>query len=110
MTDAGLLARRERLVRLWPYAAIAMLALLVGCGGWLWWKAPLLINPLAVAEAVRAGTLPDATAGLMAAMLPVVTLGLLVVMAVFVVFVTAMFRNERRLLAIVRTCRAGDRR
>lgn len=46
--------RRRRQIRYWPYMAIFLLVLLATCYGWLFFKAPIYVSPLAFVEQLQA--------------------------------------------------------
>jgi hypothetical protein len=71
---------------------------------WLYLDVPLLVNPFLVADRLTAGTLERGTLEVMAAILPIVFLGCLVLVAGVLLFVFQAMRNERRLLALVDRC------
>ena len=96
------LQRRERMVRRWPLIGAVLLGLLLALAGGLAWWSPLLINPWAVIARLEGQGLPEATLLMMAAILPIVTLTLLVVVFAGVLFAWLAMANERRLLGIVR--------
>jgi len=95
--------KRERLARSWPVVGVILLALLAAFGVWAWFKTPYLINPWAVFESLRAGTLPESTANLIVAMLPIVMLTLLFSAFVVVLLFFVAFSNERRLIRLLQT-------
>jgi hypothetical protein len=100
-TDRKFIAKRSRLVRRWPWAGALLLVLLAALGLWLWFEVPFMVNPWAVSAGLEAGSLPESTRVLMAAILPVVVL-LLLAFAVAVVLLTFVaFANERRLLRLL---------
>lgn len=94
--------KRERLAKSWPVVGIVLLAMLTAFVVWAWLKTPYLINPWVVFESLRAGTLPESTANLMVAMLPIVVLSLLFFAFVVVLLFFVAFSNERRLIRLVR--------
>jgi hypothetical protein len=71
-------------------------------GGWLWVKTPSLINPWHVMDALEAGTLAESTMSVMALMLPIVTATFLVFACVVVLLWFIAFRNELRLIRLLR--------
>ena len=101
-SDRLFVEKRDRLARSWPVVGVVLLALLAGFCGWLWLRTPYLINPWAVFESLRAGTLPESTANLMVAMLPIVMLTLLFFAFVVVLLFFVAFSNERRLIRLIR--------
>ena len=101
------LARRERLLRLWPWAGAALVALVVGGVAALATWVPLMVNPRAVIERLEAGSLGETTLMTLAALLPVVVLMLAGLLLAIVLLAFVAFANERRLLRLVRRL-AGD--
>lgn len=95
------LEKRANLIRVWPWVGGVLLLLIVAFTAWLWFTVPYFVNPWAVFAALKSGTVPDSTLGVMAAMLPVVMLTLLAFAAlmVFLMFVTLF--NERRLIRFI---------
>jgi hypothetical protein len=106
--ELSFVARRERITRYWVVVGGALLLLLGALGVWLWVRVPYLVDPRAVAEGIRTGTLPESTMALLAAMLPVVVLMLLGVVAVGVLLASVAVSNERRLIRIIQRERAAD--
>lgn len=101
-TDKAFVEKRERRARYWPFFGAALLVMVTTYGAWLWLKIPHLINPWHVIERFEAGTLSESTMGVMAVMLPIV-MSLLLVFAFTVVLLWFIpFRNERRLIRLVR--------
>lgn len=99
--ESAFIARRRTLVRRWPVAGGACLALILAIGLWLWFTRPLLINPVAVFAGIEAGEIPDSSLLVMAAMLPVAMLACLVVLVAAVIFMFVAIANERRHLGII---------
>lgn len=100
--DILFIEKRERLVKLWPLAGAGCLILITVFSAWLWLKTPHLIDPWHVIESLEAGTLSESTAGIMAAMLPIVMLAFLVFIFIMVLFSFVAFHNERRLIRLLR--------
>lgn len=100
--EAAFLRRRERLLRYWPWAGGGLLGLLACLLLWLWIEVPYLVNPRALALAVEGGELPETTVLMLATMLPVVFLTLLIVLALVILMLFAVFGRERRLLHLLR--------
>ncbi|MCB1861357.1 MAG: hypothetical protein KDI47_06455 [Gammaproteobacteria bacterium] len=95
------LDKRRKLLTIWPPAGYLLLAMLALLAGWLFWSAPLLVNPHLVWAGLQSGSITEANLQLMAGMLPVVTLLLLVVCLIVVLFVFAAFSNEKRELKLI---------
>lgn len=95
------LDKRRKLLTIWPPAGYLLLAMLALLAGWLFWSAPLLVNPHLVWAGLQSGSITEANLQLMAGMLPVVILLLLVVCLIVVLFVFAAFNNEKRELKLI---------
>jgi len=76
--------------------------------GWLWLSMPFLINPWAVFSGIDTDSIPETTAILMTAMLPVVMLTCLFVLVVCLLFFFAAFSNERKHIAIIHRLTAAQ--
>lgn len=105
--DLAFCKRRSALVRRWPFAAWAMLAVIVVVFGFLFYSTPLLVNPWEVASAIKAETIAVPTLTLMAALLPIVLLSCFVLLVALVLFQFAAMANERRLLRIISSLENG---
>ena len=109
--DLEFIKKRSFFVRWWNVVGSIMLAVLGVMALWLFVKVPNLINPLHVIEQLKAGTLQQSSLVVMAAMLPIVVLGLLLVCCAVIGFSFAFFSNERRYLRIIgKIQKLGDRR
>lgn len=106
--DASFLEKRSKLTRSWPWAGGAMLIALGLLTLWLWFTAPYLLRPWTVAAQIEAGTLAQSTVTLMAAILPLMVLGLLMFAVAMVLFCFVAFANERRLIRIIRQSSAAQ--
>lgn len=93
---------RAKFARSWPIVGTAMLAVLLLLAGWLLFTRPMLINPWAVLSGLEAGTIPDSTLAIMAALLPVVMLTCLFVLVVALILFSVAFSNEKKHIAIIR--------
>ena len=60
------LRKRRRLLRAWPAAGAGLLAVIFGLAGWLYWSAPMLINPFEVLRRIDADALEASTLTTMA--------------------------------------------
>jgi membrane-anchored protein YejM (alkaline phosphatase superfamily) len=108
-SDRHFLQRRRRLARSWNLVGVALLSVLVATTATLYFRVPLLANPLYVLDLLKDNNLEPASMELMAVILPIVFLICLGAVAVTVGFGFAMFANERRYLAIIDTLeRGGD--
>jgi len=99
--DWSYVKKRERFAGLWPAAGACLLLLLAALTAWLWIKVPFMVNPWAVAQGLKAHTIPQATVLLMAAMLPVAVLTLFAFAAAVVLLAYVEFANERRLIRLI---------
>ncbi len=100
-TEQAFVDRRRRLLSLWPYAGSGLVAGMLGFALWLWFSAPLMINPLATVAALKSGSLEESTLAVIAVMLPILLLAMLGAFLVVVGLFFAAFRNERRLLELL---------
>ena len=104
--DNAFVEKRERRVKHWPWVGSLMLAMVVAYGAWLLVKMPHLVNPWYVIESLELGSLSESAKMVMATMLPVVMSALLVFSLVAVLLWFVAFRNERRLIRLVRKLEA----
>ena len=102
--------RRAKLVQYWPILGTICLAGVLILAVWLWLSRPFLINPWKVLSGLEAGSIPESTTLLMAAMLPIVVLACLFVLVACLIFCFAAFSNERKHLDIINRFRVfrGD--
>lgn len=100
-TEAKLIERRSRLIRIWPYAGTASLAGVVIMAGYLIVANPLLINPFYVIAQIEADSIPQSTLLLLAVIAPLAVLLSLLILVVMIAYVFAAMGNEKRLIAIV---------
>jgi hypothetical protein len=107
--DRAFLRKRAALVRAWPIAGGIMLAALILLTAWLLWSSPFLVNPYAMMERIREGSIEPGTLQLLAGLLPVAVLCILALVAAMVAFSFAAFSNEKRHLRIIDTLLAKDR-
>ena len=101
-SEARFLAKRTKLIRIWPPVGILLILLLLGLGIWLIHSCPLLANPFAVSAKLIDDTLNITELSLSAALLPVVfwlCLGLVLIM---IIFAFAALNNEKKHLALIR--------
>lgn len=100
--DHQFLKNRQRLILLWRPTAIVMLTILLILIVWLFVKAPYLINPVFVVEAIQDNTIDQSVLSLSALMLPIVVIFLFLTVTIFILFGFAIISNERRYLSIIR--------
>ena len=99
--ETEFLERRTRFNRNWPiFGAIAVL-LVLGFTIWLSISRSLLINAWAVLSRLENGSIPDSTIAILAAMLPVVFIGCILVLIALIAFSFAAISNERRYLKLI---------
>ena len=105
--DRKFVERREKRVKHWPLYGTFSLTILAVYSGWLWLKRPELINPWVVIERLEAGTLSETTMSIMAVMLPIVVATMLLLVSFVVLLSFVAFRNERRLIRVIRRLETG---
>lgn len=88
-------------MRLWPWVASLSLLGLVALAVWLWFQNPYLINPMAVAQALEAQTMPAGTQALLAMFAPVLLLLVLLVSVVLMLLGFAIMKREADYLALI---------
>ena len=101
--DEAFVGRRERLVAAWPIVGGVLVVSVLVLGGWLWFRSPHLINPFLVADGLKDNAIAELTLVMMALILPIMTIGCLVILLVGLVFSFVAFANERRLIRIIRS-------
>jgi hypothetical protein len=92
---------RRRLVTRWKVVGWSLMAAIAAVLGFLFLTSPLLVSPFETLARVGTGSLPTPTLELMAAMLPVVFLGCIILLVVLIIFQFAAMSNERRLIGII---------
>jgi len=95
------LARRWRLVRTWPLVGASLLAVIVAALVWLFYQAPMFVNPFTVMSRMEANAIEASTLGLMAGMLPVVVWMCFLLLFILIVFAFTAFSREKKLLRII---------
>ena len=100
-TELNWLEKRRTLVALWPWAGGGIIAGLLGFAAWLWLAVPLMINPWAAVEAIRAEQVEQSTLIVMAVMLPILMLACLGVLVVAIGLFFVAFTNEKKLIRMV---------
>ncbi|MGD9873882.1 MAG: hypothetical protein AB7T27_06385 [Kiritimatiellia bacterium] len=101
--ELKLISKREQLVKIWPVAAILSVVLLTGLAAWMLMAQPLLINPLAVMDGLKSGTISETTLALMAGLLPFsVSMCLLICVVMLLVASAAMAREKKYITALRR--------
>ena len=100
--DKDFIIKRRRLVDLWPFIGAGLIGGMLCFGAWLWFAVPIMINPWAATEAIRAGSLDQNTLTFMALMLPTLVMAVLCIMVVVLGLLFSVFSNERQLLKIIK--------
>ena len=100
--ELDFLKKRSFFARWWNVVGSMMLAVFIGMMVWLFIRVPNFINPLQVIEQLKEGTIHQGTLVVMAAMLPIMVLGLFLVLCTVIGFVFVAFANERRYLRIIK--------
>ena len=102
------LDKRRHLIRLWRYVGVAVLLVVLGFVTYLAIRTPLLINPFEAISRIEAGTLPESTLVIMAAMLPVMFPAALILLLALVAAMYAAIGNEKKYLAMIEDLVASD--
>jgi len=100
--EKALMGKPAKFARSWPLVGVAMLALVFGPGLSLSWSNPLLSNPWVVVAGIESGSVASPMLTRMAALLPLVMPGWLLVVVVGPLLSVTVFANEHRHLAIIR--------
>lgn len=95
------IAQRKKLVRLWPVAGSFLIVLLIALTCWLYFRAPLLINPVDVMGRLDAGTIEKSMLLTSTVLLPVIMLTCIVILSIMVIFAFAAFSTERKHLQLI---------
>jgi len=106
-SDQAFIEKREKRARAWPWLGSSALVMVAGYAAWLWVKTPQLIDFRWVVAQLEAGTLAESTLLVMAGMLPIVMSAFLVFAFLVVLLWFLPFRNERRLILMVRELEAA---
>ena len=93
--------KRGRLLSAWGFVGPLCLLAIVGFLAWLYFRNPLLINPLEVAARLENETLQHSTQTMMALMLPVMFLACFVLLLAIVGLMYAAFHSERKYREII---------
>ena len=100
------LDKRRGLIRAWRYVGPVLLLAILGFSAYLFIRTPLLINPFEVISRLEAGTLEESTTVILAAMLPVMFGGMLVLLIAIVLVMYAAIANEKKYVAIIEKLRS----
>lgn len=101
------IARRQRLIRIWPKIAITLAMLTVGFYVWAFIKQPILVNPLHVIGLLQDNALSSSTQALLSVMAPILFLVVGVLLLMLLLFVTAGLVNEGRLMRLLQQNETG---
>jgi len=103
----GFLNRRKKMLKWWDYLGPVLFLIVIGYVVFVYFKAPLLINPFEVLSRIQAGTIKGSTLEFMAAILPVVIIAICFVMIALVAIMYAASINEKKYLKIINDLRKG---
>lgn len=95
------IAKRQRLIRLWPKVAGLLAALTIGFYVWAFYNQPILVNPLHVINLLQNNALDSSTEALLSVMAPILFLVVGVLLMLMLLFVTAGMINEGRLMRLL---------
>ncbi len=102
MTDpARFLAKRQALVKAWPWAAGFLFVLLAGFVIYLFVRTPLMVNPFLMAETLAENGLEPATLSLYAALTPVFLDTVLFLLLILILFLIDRMWAEKKFLNII---------
>lgn len=101
------IAKRQRLIRVWPKFAAALAALTIGFYVWAFISQPILVNPLHVINLLQNNALSGSTEALLSVMTPILFLAIGVLLLLLLVFVTAGLINEGRLMRLLEQHKTG---
>lgn len=96
-----IIARRRRLIRIWPAVALFLGAITVGFYAWAFFQRPILVNPLHVLELMQSGSLDSGTQALLAVTAPMLFLAVGLLVLLLLAFVTAGLVSEGRLMRVL---------
>jgi hypothetical protein len=99
--DQQFLKQRRWRIKSWPTVGTFMLVVLALFAFWLFWRTPLLVNPVEVASRIEAGTLTGSMTTLMAAILPNVVCCCFLLLLTILLFAFSTFSHERRYMRII---------
>lgn len=95
------LVNRRKLIKVWNYAGVIILVILIGFGVYMFFNTPLLINPFEVLIQLEEQTIEYSTLKLMAIMLPIIFATACFLLFVIVATMYTVFANEKKYLEIV---------
>lgn len=91
--------RRRRQIRYWPWLALLLTLVLGALYLWLWINVPLFLDPQALVEGARKGSLDVSGLTTLAALGNLAFLGCGLLVLVIILLTSASLWNERRLIA-----------
>lgn len=92
---------RQKLIGLRKYVVSFLSILFVAFLGWMYYKAPLLVNPYEVISRLQRSSLDRDTMTLMAGMLPIIVLLALFLLGALMIFFFIAMSNEARYIEII---------
>lgn len=92
---------RRKLISFRKYVVLFLSILFVAFLGWMYYRAPLLVNPYEVMSRVESSSLDKNTMILMAGMLPIMVLLALFLLGALIIFLTIAMSNEARYIEII---------
>ena len=95
------LEKRRRLLQAWQWVGPLCLLLIIGLWLWLYLHSPLLVNPFEIASRLENETLDSSILPVMALMLPIIILACLGLLIAIIVFMYAVFSNEKKYMEII---------
>ena len=108
--DAEFVAKRRQLIGAWRYVGGLLTLAVAGFALYLWFRVPLLANPIETARQLEAGDVPDTTLMMSAIILPLVMAMLFIVVVALVAVIYRAFAHERRHIAIIDQLQRLERR
>ena len=91
--------RRRRQAQYWPWMALPLTLVLGGLYLWLWVNVPLFLNPQALVDGVRSGSVDLTGLTMLAALGTLAFLGCGLLVLGIILLTSASLWNERRLIA-----------
>ena len=92
---------RRKLIDYRNYIVVFLSSIFAAFVVWLYYKAPLLVNPYEVISKLENSTLDIDTMILMAGMLPIMVLVALFLLGGFIIFLIIAMSNEQRYIKII---------
>ncbi len=93
--------RRRKLIGYRNYPIVFLGSLFIAFLVWMYYKAPLLVNPYEVISRLERSTLDRSTLILLAGMLPIIVLIALSLMGFLIIFLIIVMSNEARYIEII---------